>query len=109
MLLESPVASSQLSRSASPSQHTATTTTQPASPPLAAIMPSRKRPIEAVDEPVEDELLTKIRGMWQFANLCQWIYTFGKAAKIDDAIDVDVSLWTRGQRLSMEYIQRFSH
>ena len=28
--------------------------------------------------------------MWQFANLCQWIYTFGKAAKIDESVDIEV-------------------
>ncbi|EHK16366.1 uncharacterized protein TRIVIDRAFT_173895, partial [Trichoderma virens Gv29-8] len=27
--------------------------------------------------------------MWQFANLCQWIYIFGEAASIDDSIDID--------------------
>ncbi|PHH84300.1 hypothetical protein CDD83_2178 [Cordyceps sp. RAO-2017] len=27
--------------------------------------------------------------MWQFANLCQWIYIFGRAAKIDESIDVE--------------------
>ncbi|KAL6858649.1 Sfi1 spindle body domain-containing protein [Trichoderma novae-zelandiae] len=33
--------------------------------------------------------LQRIRSMWQFANLCQWIYIFGDAASIDDAVDVD--------------------
>ncbi|KAK2609042.1 hypothetical protein QQS21_002412 [Conoideocrella luteorostrata] len=27
--------------------------------------------------------------MWQFANLCQWIYIFGRTAKIDDSIDIE--------------------
>ncbi len=33
--------------------------------------------------------------MWQFANLCQWIYLFGKAVKINDDIDIEVRrlLW----------------
>ncbi|RFU76036.1 phd-finger domain-containing [Trichoderma arundinaceum] len=35
------------------------------------------------------ELLHRIRNMWQFANLCQWIYIFGDAAAIDHSIDVD--------------------
>jgi hypothetical protein len=29
--------------------------------------------------------------MWQFANLCQWIYIFGKAIKLDDSVDIEVS------------------
>ncbi|RGP72806.1 hypothetical protein FSPOR_2553 [Fusarium sporotrichioides] len=55
-------------------------------------MPSRKRPLAAFDgDDGENEpsLQHRIRNMWQFANLCQWIYIFGKAAKIDEAIDVE--------------------
>ncbi|KAK9444339.1 PHD-finger motif containing protein [Metarhizium brunneum] len=52
-------------------------------------MPSHKRVIsgDGGDEP--PSILHRIRNMWQFANLCQWIYMFGKAAKIDDAIDIE--------------------
>ncbi|KAH6610969.1 phd-finger domain-containing [Trichoderma cornu-damae] len=35
------------------------------------------------------ELLHRIRNMWQFANLCQWIYIFGDAAAIDQSVDID--------------------
>lgn len=35
-------------------------------------------------------LLQRIRHMWQFANLCQWIYIFGKAAKIDESLEIEV-------------------
>lgn len=35
-------------------------------------------------------LLQRIRNMWEFANLCQWIYIFGKAANIDDALEIEV-------------------
>ncbi|OBS27467.1 hypothetical protein FPOA_01409 [Fusarium poae] len=55
-------------------------------------MPTRKRPLAAVDGDDGDNepsLQHRIRNMWQFANLCQWIYIFGKAAKIDEAIDVE--------------------
>ncbi|KAJ6445531.1 phd finger domain-containing protein [Purpureocillium lavendulum] len=59
-------------------------------------MPSRKRSLQAVDDddgvtnrPRSTELLDRIRNMWQFANVCQWIYIFGKAAKIDESIDVE--------------------
>ena len=36
------------------------------------------------------EKLHRIRNMWQFANLCQWIYIFGKSAKINESIDIEV-------------------
>ncbi|KAI1057901.1 hypothetical protein LB506_000015 [Fusarium annulatum] len=55
-------------------------------------MPSRKRSLAAIDGDdgeKENSLQHRIRNMWQFANLCQWIYIFGKAAKIDEAIDVE--------------------
>ncbi|PFH58938.1 hypothetical protein XA68_13027 [Ophiocordyceps unilateralis] len=59
-------------------------------------MSSRKRPIQAVDDAAggasgddASTTLSRIRNMWQFANLCQWIYIFGKAAKIDESIDVE--------------------
>lgn len=58
-------------------------------------MPSHKRVIsgDGADEP--PSILHRIRNMWQFANLCQWIYMFGKAAKIDDAIDIEVGAYKR--------------
>ncbi|KAL0936640.1 PHD-finger domain-containing protein [Colletotrichum truncatum] len=34
-------------------------------------------------------LLHRIRNQWQFANLCQWIYLFGKVVKIDDNLDTE--------------------
>ncbi|KAB5536632.1 hypothetical protein GE09DRAFT_1176508 [Coniochaeta sp. 2T2.1] len=67
-------------------------------------MPSlRKRPHEEVSaEPVEppksdtprkmaneQSMLERIRGMWQFANLYQWIMLFGKAIKMDDDFDIE--------------------
>ncbi|PTB39749.1 hypothetical protein M441DRAFT_48880 [Trichoderma asperellum CBS 433.97] len=35
------------------------------------------------------ELLQRIRNMWQFANLCQWIYIFGEAVAINVSIDIE--------------------
>ncbi|POR35386.1 Uncharacterized protein TPAR_04395 [Tolypocladium paradoxum] len=55
-------------------------------------MPSRKRSVQSADGDGRDAastLLHRIRNTWQFANVCQWIYMFGKAAKIDESIDVD--------------------
>lgn len=59
-------------------------------------MPSaRKRALhevdtDNVDTPKEPSLLQRIRNMWQFANLCQWIALFGKAVKLED-VDIAVS------------------
>lgn len=54
-------------------------------------MPSRKRSLEDAEDGTapDNSLLTRIRGMWQFANFSQWVFTFGKAAKIDESIDVE--------------------
>ncbi|EKD15940.1 uncharacterized protein L3040_003203 [Drepanopeziza brunnea f. sp. 'multigermtubi'] len=52
---------------------------------------SRKRgrqEMEAVDPPREPTLLKRIRNSWEFANLAQWIYTFGRAVKIDENLDI---------------------
>lgn len=46
--------------------------------------------MEAVSDTTVAPLLQRIRHMWQFANLCQWIYIFGKAAKIDETLEIDV-------------------
>jgi hypothetical protein len=35
-------------------------------------------------------LLSQLRNMWEFANLMQYIYTFGKVVKIDDDLDIEV-------------------
>lgn len=58
-------------------------------------MPSaRKRALHEVDDnaadtPKEPSMLMRIRNMWQFANLFQWIMIFGKALKIDDNLDIE--------------------
>ncbi|KAK2742698.1 hypothetical protein FQN57_005153 [Myotisia sp. PD_48] len=58
-------------------------------------MVSRKRAREeieeqhAADSSQDHGLLHQIRNMWEFANLMQYIYTFGKAMKIDNDIDVE--------------------
>lgn len=35
-------------------------------------------------------MLHRIRNMWQFANLFQFILLFGKALKVDDTLDIEV-------------------
>jgi hypothetical protein len=54
---------------------------------------SRKRgrqEMEAADPPQELSMIQRIRNMWEFANLAQWIYIFGKAVKIDENLDIEV-------------------
>lgn len=47
--------------------------------------------MEAVEAPKESSLLERIRNMWEFANLVQWIFIYGRAVKIDENLDVEVS------------------
>jgi hypothetical protein len=60
-------------------------------------MVSRKRTRAEVEEngvsesPAEPGLLHRLRSMWEFANLMQYIFTFGKMVKISDDIEIDVS------------------
>lgn len=64
-------------------------------------MPARKRAaVEMeVEEPVEEpSTLQKLRNMWQFANLAQYISLFGDAVKIDRDFDIEVCAtcaWSR--------------
>ncbi len=54
-------------------------------------MSSRKRgrgELEAADEP---SILDRIRNMWQFANLMQFLFIFGKVVKVDENLGIDVS------------------
>lgn len=53
---------------------------------------SRKRTLQEAENgsKEEDSLLLRLRNQWQFANLCQWIYLFGKVVKIDDNLDTEV-------------------
>ena len=56
-------------------------------------MPSRKRARDEMEaeEPVEEPTtLHKLRNMWQFANLMQYISMFGDAIKFDSDFDIEV-------------------
>ena len=58
-------------------------------------MVARKRGHEEMEsaEPVpEPSLLDKLRNTWEFANLMQYIFIFGKAVKIDEDLDIEVHL-----------------
>ncbi|KAF1840840.1 uncharacterized protein K460DRAFT_295273 [Cucurbitaria berberidis CBS 394.84] len=55
-------------------------------------MPARKRAaseMEAEDSVEEPSTLQKLRNMWQFANLAQYISLFGDAVKIDKDFDIE--------------------
>lgn len=61
-------------------------------------MVSRKRTRQETEghgaaEPTQEHgLLHQLRNMWEFANLMQYIYSFGKMMKIDDSFDIEVRL-----------------
>jgi len=49
--------------------------------------------MESSAEPaLEQPMLKKLRNTWEFSNLMQYIYTFGKAVKIDQDLDIEVRL-----------------
>ena len=59
-------------------------------------MVSRKRGREEMESSDPDQvqqptMLDKLRNTWEFANLMQYIYLFGKVVKIDEDLDIDVS------------------
>ncbi len=49
-----------------------------------------RQEIEDVEPQEERPMIERIRNMWEFANLAQWIYIFGKAVKIDEDLDIEV-------------------
>ena len=46
--------------------------------------------MESSEPTPEPGLLTRLRNMWEFANIMQYIFIFGKAVKIDDDFDIEV-------------------
>ncbi|CAK4031548.1 hypothetical protein DOTSEDRAFT_49448 [Lecanosticta acicola] len=46
-------------------------------------------PLEPVVPPRDQETLHKLRNMWEFASLMQYIFLFGHAVKIDDDFDIE--------------------
>ena len=57
-------------------------------------MAPRKRGREEMESPEQpaqgESLLTELRNFWEFANLMQYIFIFGRAMKIDEDFDIDV-------------------
>lgn len=57
-------------------------------------MGSRKRgrdEMELSEAAPEQTMLQKLRNSWEFANLMQYIYIFGKVVKIDEDLAIEVS------------------
>ncbi|KAF2145336.1 uncharacterized protein K452DRAFT_243261 [Aplosporella prunicola CBS 121167] len=55
-------------------------------------MPARKRARDDAPqppEPREPSKLEKLRNMWEYTSVVQYIYIFGSAVKIDEDIDID--------------------
>ena len=46
--------------------------------------------MESSEPPPEMALLQRIRNTWEFSNLMQYIFIFGKAVKIDEDFSIDV-------------------
>jgi len=46
--------------------------------------------MESSEPPKESSVLDKVRNMWEFACVMQFIFTFGKVVKIDDDFDIEV-------------------
>ena len=44
----------------------------------------------AVQQPGDDRTLSRLRNMWEFANLMQYIHIFGSVVKIDPDLEVEV-------------------
>ena len=58
-------------------------------------MVSRKRGRAEMESPAPAQelgLLDQLRNMWEFANLMQYIFIFGKAVKIHEDVDIEVHL-----------------
>lgn len=49
-------------------------------------------PLEPEVAPESVETLTKLRNMWEFASLMQYIFLFGPAVKIDENFDIEVPI-----------------
>ena len=44
----------------------------------------------SVEQPRDDPVINRLRNMWQFASLMQYLQFFGSAVKIDDDLDIEV-------------------
>lgn len=47
-------------------------------------------PSESAVAPQDMEILKRLRNMWEFASLMQYIFLFGHVVKIDEDFDIEV-------------------
>ena len=50
--------------------------------------------MESSESAPEPSLLSRLRNTWEFANLMQYIFIFGRAVKIDEEFDIEVRPFT---------------
>lgn len=50
--------------------------------------------MESSEPTPEPSLLSRLRNTWEFANLMQYIFIFGRAVKIDEEFDIEVRPFT---------------
>ncbi|TGO24208.1 hypothetical protein BPAE_0108g00010 [Botrytis paeoniae] len=48
-----------------------------------------RQEMEASELPKEPSMIDQLRNMWEFANLAQWIFIFGRTVKIDENIGIE--------------------
>ena len=61
--------------------------------------------MESSEPAPETSQLTKLRNMWEFANVMQYIFIFGKAVKIDEDFDIEVPIHHTPARSSLRISQ----
>lgn len=59
--------------------------------------------MESSEPAPELSLLQRIRNTWEFSNLMQFIFTFGKAVKIDEEFNIEVRTSEAADALSPRY------
>lgn len=57
-------------------------------------------PFEPPLAPEAQTTLKKLRNMWEFASLMQYIFLFGHVVKIDDDLDIEVHRHPRSSALA---------
>ena len=72
-------------------------------------MVSRKRgraEMESSEPAPKSSLLSRLRNTWEFANLMQYIFIFGRAVKIDEEFDIEVRPFTHLMIVHTEILLR---
>lgn len=70
-------------------------------------MVSRKRDrteMELSEPAIDRSMLDRLRNMWEFSNLMQYIFIFGKAVKIDEDFTIEVCYFTNASILTYDLL-----